>query len=113
MRNPVAKFTLEDLQAEVRARKRARKAVIVRLNFTPNAISRGRKLGLKVRQERAQAVANAVLPRILEARKLGRSLAEIAEMLNAEGFRTSRGKLWRQVSVKRILDRAPDGTGTG
>lgn len=34
------------------------------------------------------------------------SLREIAEALNAAGYRTARGKQWQANSVKRILDRA-------
>lgn len=37
--------------------------------------------------------------------KSGKSLQKIADWLNAQGYTTKRGKPWRRISVKRILDR--------
>jgi len=37
--------------------------------------------------------------------KSGKSLAQIANWLNQQGYRTKRGKQWQSVSVKRVLDR--------
>jgi hypothetical protein len=48
-----------------------------------------------------------VLPVIREAQAGGaRSLAEIADALNARGVPTSRGGSWAPTTVKRILDRS-------
>lgn len=49
----------------------------------------------------------AVLPRIRELQAEGRSLRQIAEKLQAEGFPTPRrGKEWNHIAVSRILERA-------
>ena len=37
--------------------------------------------------------------------KSGKSLQQIANWLNQNGYRTKRGQQWRRISVKRVLDR--------
>ncbi|MDJ0898654.1 MAG: recombinase family protein [Xenococcus sp. MO_188.B8] len=37
--------------------------------------------------------------------KSGKSLQQIANWLNENGYRTKRGSQWRKISVKRVLDR--------
>ncbi|OUC16172.1 MAG: recombinase [Alkalinema sp. CACIAM 70d] len=37
--------------------------------------------------------------------KSGKSLQQIADWLNSQGYTTKRGQQWRRVSVKRVLDR--------
>ena len=37
--------------------------------------------------------------------KSGKSLPQIANWLNQQGYKTKRGKQWQPVSVKRVLDR--------
>jgi DNA invertase Pin-like site-specific DNA recombinase len=37
--------------------------------------------------------------------KSGKSLQDIADWLNREGYRTKRGQRWQRISVKRVLDR--------
>ena len=37
--------------------------------------------------------------------KSGKSLQQIANWLNDNGYRTKRGQQWRRISVKRVLDR--------
>ncbi|MEO0839048.1 MAG: recombinase family protein [Cyanobacteria bacterium J06633_8] len=37
--------------------------------------------------------------------KSGKSLQEIADWLNYNGYQTKRGARWQRVSVKRVLDR--------
>ena len=37
--------------------------------------------------------------------KSGKSLQQIANWLNQNGYRTKRGSQWRKISVKRVLDR--------
>lgn len=37
--------------------------------------------------------------------KSGKSLQQIANWLNSNGYRTKRGQQWRRISVKRVLDR--------
>jgi DNA invertase Pin-like site-specific DNA recombinase len=37
--------------------------------------------------------------------KSGKSLQQIADWLNHQGYTTKRGQQWRRISVKRVLDR--------
>ncbi len=64
-----------------------------------------RAAGVAHRRRAGEAYGHLV-PRMLELRAAGRSLAGIAEDLNAEGHATRRGKPWNKTQVKRVLDRA-------
>ncbi|MEM8830704.1 MAG: recombinase family protein [Cyanobacteria bacterium P01_G01_bin.19] len=37
--------------------------------------------------------------------KSGKSLQQIADWLNQNGYKTKRGNQWRRISIKRVLDR--------
>jgi DNA invertase Pin-like site-specific DNA recombinase len=37
--------------------------------------------------------------------KSGKSLQQIADWLNQQGYQTKRGQEWKRISVKRVLDR--------
>ena len=37
--------------------------------------------------------------------KSGKSLQQIADWLNKNGYKTKRGHQWRRISIKRVLDR--------
>jgi hypothetical protein len=37
--------------------------------------------------------------------KSGKSLQQVADWLNQNGYKTKRGKQWQRISVKRVLDR--------
>jgi hypothetical protein len=37
--------------------------------------------------------------------KSGKSLQQIADWLNQQGYQTKRGQQWQRISVKRVLDR--------
>ncbi|MEL7007762.1 MAG: recombinase family protein [Cyanobacteria bacterium J06588_4] len=37
--------------------------------------------------------------------KSGKSLQQIANWLNENGYKTKRGQQWRRISIKRVLDR--------
>lgn len=37
--------------------------------------------------------------------KSGKSLQQIADWLNSQGYKTKRGQQWRRISIKRVLDR--------
>ena len=37
--------------------------------------------------------------------KSGKSLQQIADWLNQQGYRTKRGRHWQRISIKRVLDR--------
>jgi len=46
-----------------------------------------------------------VIELIRRHHKSGKSLQQIANWLNQNGYKTKRGRLWKRVSVKRVLDR--------
>jgi hypothetical protein len=55
----------------------------------------------------AERHARNTLPVIREVQARGaRSLAEIADALNARGVPTARDRSWAPMTVKRVLDRA-------
>ncbi|MGD1858048.1 MAG: recombinase family protein [Leptolyngbyaceae cyanobacterium] len=37
--------------------------------------------------------------------KSGKSLQQIANWMNTQGYKTKRGRAWQRISVKRVLDR--------
>ncbi|BAZ14933.1 site-specific recombinase [Calothrix sp. NIES-4071] len=47
----------------------------------------------------------AVIELIRRHHKSGKSLQQIANWLNEQGYRTKRSQLWKRISVKRVLDR--------
>jgi Recombinase len=47
----------------------------------------------------------AVIDLIRRHHKSGKSLQQIANWLNEQGYKTKRGQLWKRISVKRVLDR--------
>ena len=46
-----------------------------------------------------------VIDLIRRHHKSGKSLQQIADWLNQNGYTTKRGQQWRRISVKRVLDR--------
>ena len=46
-----------------------------------------------------------VIELIRRHHKSGKSLQQVADWLNNNGYRTKRGQSWRRISVKRVLDR--------
>ncbi len=46
-----------------------------------------------------------VIELIRRHHKSGKSLQQIADWLNQQGYTTKRGTLWKRISVKRVLDR--------
>ena len=46
-----------------------------------------------------------VIELIRRHHKSGKSLQQVADWLNNNGYRTKRGQNWRRISVKRVLDR--------
>ena len=56
-----------------------------------------------------ELVANSQEQKIIELirrhHKSGKSLQQIADWLNDNGYKTKRGQQWRRISIKRVLDR--------
>ena len=46
-----------------------------------------------------------VIDLIRRHHKSGKSLQQIADWLNGNGYKTKRGQQWRRISIKRVLDR--------
>jgi hypothetical protein len=94
-----------DRRPQLVAALQAAKARGVRLGNRTN-LDETRRRGIEARVVQAERHAQHTLPLIREAQASGaRSLAEIADVLNARGVPTSRGGSWAPTTVKRILDR--------
>ncbi len=50
-------------------------------------------------------VEQQVIELIRRHHKSGKSLQQIADWLNQQGYQTKRGQQWKRISVKRVLDR--------
>lgn len=46
-----------------------------------------------------------VIELIRRHHKSGKSLQQIADWLNQQGYTTKRGQQWKRISIKRVLDR--------
>ena len=68
--------------------------------------AKGQVKSAEVRSKAADEAYADLAPQMQQLQSAGRSLREIAEVLNTEGHTTRRGKPWNQVQVKRVLDRA-------
>jgi DNA invertase Pin-like site-specific DNA recombinase len=94
------------ISVRTRAALQAAKARGVRLGNRSN-LDEARRRGIEARVAQAERHAQHALSLIREAQASGaRSLAEIADALNARGVPTSRGGSWAPTTVKRVLDRA-------
>lgn len=76
-------------------------------NLTDEVREKGRQRASEARKERALQYATGVYPMIQELRNEGRSLRQIATVLNEEHIRTSQGVTgkWTATQVKVIIDR--------
>lgn len=73
--------------------------------LTPEARQKAAKNAGKTHKANALAAVNDLIPRIVEMRDGGATLAEIADRLTADGHTTRGGATWSKVQVKRTLDR--------
>jgi DNA invertase Pin-like site-specific DNA recombinase len=53
----------------------------------------------------AEPQEQQVIELIRRHHKSGKSLQQIADWLNQQGYQTKRGQEWKRISVKRVLDR--------
>jgi DNA invertase Pin-like site-specific DNA recombinase len=68
--------------------------------------AKGRKYSAQVRRAKAEEKAQDLEPIIADLRENGAaSLRQLAEGLNARGYRTARGREWHSMSVLRVLER--------
>ena len=76
-------------------------------NLNQSAAEKGRALGVKARQSKADEFANTISPVIQELVGQGMSLNQIARELNTSGILTATGKLgsWTPTAVKNLLGR--------
>ena len=74
-------------------------------NLTPEATALGRERAAAARAEAAADAYGDISPIMLDMRKQGATLQEIADRLNRDGHTTRHGRPWNPVQVKRIIDR--------
>ncbi|MGF1542428.1 MAG: recombinase family protein [Pleurocapsa sp.] len=53
----------------------------------------------------AEPQEQEIIDLIRRHHKSGKSLQQIADWLNSNGYQTKRGQQWRRISIKRVLDR--------
>ena len=53
----------------------------------------------------ADSQEQEIIELIRRHHKSGKSLQQIADWLNGNGYKTKRGQQWRKISIKRVLDR--------
>lgn len=68
-------------------------------------LSKARTVAAAVRTERAEQAYADLWPTMVEMREQGKTLAAIADELNAQGHTTRRGRRWNPVQVARVLER--------
>jgi DNA invertase Pin-like site-specific DNA recombinase len=73
-------------------------------------LAKGREVAAQVRHQNALAAVADLAPLMNDLRAKGESFAKIAERLNSDGQQTRRGSKWTPTAVKRVLDRANEGT---
>jgi DNA invertase Pin-like site-specific DNA recombinase len=71
---------------------------------------KGNAASAEVRRAHALAAVADLAPTMKELRNEGKSFAAIAEHMNATGQQTTRGSKWTPTAVKRVLDRANEGS---
>jgi hypothetical protein len=76
-------------------------------NLDPAARARGSRRAGEVSKTQADIAYREVFPLVAELRAAGFTLQEIADRLNAAGYRTRRGQEWNPMQVSRVLKRAP------
>jgi DNA invertase Pin-like site-specific DNA recombinase len=77
-----------------------------RHNLNAEAMAKGQQLAAKARTDKANEAYADLYPLLTQLRQEGRTLRQIAEALNTEGYTTRRGRPWNHVQVKLVLERA-------
>jgi DNA invertase Pin-like site-specific DNA recombinase len=95
----------EQRRAEAAASTRGR-------NLDPAARAKGARRAGEVLKSQADAAYRALSPLVAELRAAGFTLQEIASRLNAEGYRTRRGREWNPMQVSRVLKRSGPASGS-
>jgi DNA invertase Pin-like site-specific DNA recombinase len=95
------------ISARTKAALEAKKAQGIRLGKPENLTMEHRHKGMLTRSTQAREnLQNKQASKIiLRSRKEGLTFTQIAKELNTDGYKTSRGKLFTPMAVKRLLDR--------
>ena len=75
-------------------------------NLTAADKQRGRVLGAAAMKQKAKQAYSHIVDSMQALRAAGASLQAIADKLNSDGERTTRGGLWSRVAVARVLKRS-------
>ena len=101
-----AKDELKKISSRTKAALQELKAKGVKLGTPKNLTQEARKKGAEATRLKALTNSNNVKANAYASvlRKSGMSLREIAAELNSKGFKTSRGKLFNAMQVKRVIE---------
>ena len=80
--------------------------------FPPGAHQKGGQASAPINRELAREFYEPIIPVVVELRKQGLSLRQIARALDARGIKTRQEFIrWSATQVKRVLARAAEGSG--
>jgi DNA invertase Pin-like site-specific DNA recombinase len=74
-------------------------------NLTPEASQKGARRAGETHAREAAEFNGFIAPRIIELRRGGMTLQQVADTLNSESIQTRRGKDWTHVQIRNILAR--------
>lgn len=75
-------------------------------NLSEEAMKKGQQLAAEARIQKADEAYTDLYDLLKTLRSEGKSLQQIADTLNEEGFKTRRGLPWNKQQVSNVLDRA-------
>lgn len=68
-----------------------------------NGLAKGREQAAKSNKAKKIEAYSDLVPQIIEYKKTGKTLQQIADILNDSGHKTRRGKSWSHVQILRLL----------
>jgi len=103
----IAQHEREIISARTKAALQAKKQQGFKLGTPGNLTDEARKKSIEVRKDKARRNTKnrRAWAMIKELRKHGLSYQKIADRLNEAGFKTSLGKQFHSIQVKRLVDR--------
>jgi DNA invertase Pin-like site-specific DNA recombinase len=74
-------------------------------NLSAEARAKGTRVAAKVARAKADQAYRDLAPFVLKLREDGMTLQQVADQLNADGYKTRRGFRWNAMQVSRVLKR--------